>query len=108
MPTNLPINIDKDIAYFTQVSNHLKEQITNIERGYNFLGNNQVFVYFKNEYSVSIIQGWAALYAIEIAVKSPGGRLLDYFKYDEGYKDQIHRITDPDEIVKIMHDVSNL
>lgn len=107
------INLDKDIAYrniayFAQISNHLKEQITNIERVYNFLGHNQVFVHFKNGYSVSILQGWATFDDIEIAVKNSKESLIDYFEDDEDHKDQIYRTDDPDEIVKIMHDVSNL
>ena len=102
--TNLPIKIDKDIAYFTHISNHLREQVTSIERIYNIPEHNQVFVYFKNEYSVSILQGWATFDCLEIAVKKDE-KLLDYF---EEHKDQIYRTQDPNELIQIMHDVSNL
>jgi hypothetical protein len=103
MPTNLPIKIDEDIAYFTQVSNHLKEQIMDIEKVDNLPKHNHVFVHFRNGYVASILQGWATFNHLEIAVKKDG-KLLAYFEDNE----QIHRTADPNEIIKIMYDVSNL
>ena len=104
---NLPLKIDKDINYFTLPSKRLQEQITKIERSDRIPDCNQVFVYFKNEFSVSIIQGFVTFNAFEIAVKKDG-RLLEYFTDEDGFTDVIYRTRDPQELVQIMEHVSHL
>lgn len=99
----LPIKIDKDIQYFTLMSENLTDKIVNIKKIDNIPNHNQVFVYFKNGYSVSILQGLSTFNEFEIAVKDIDEQLLDYFN-----DDMIYRTNDTNEIISIMNDVSNI
>lgn len=105
---NLPLKIDEDITYYTLPSNRLQEQITKIEKVNRIPEHNQVFVYFKNGFSVSIVQGAMTFNDFEIAVKNKEGLLFEYFEDEDGFKDRIYRTDDPKELVQIMEHISYL